>query len=77
MPEFSTKANAMTRIFPAIVTVSLLTSGSPLWYHVMEGGGLPDTSHVNMISVPVETSLLLLGALVMLTGPEKDGNRIE
>ena len=77
MPERSTKANSMVRTFLGIFTLPLLTSGCPLWYHVMEGVGIPDTSHVNMIAVPVRTSLLSLGALVMVVGPEKDGNRIK
>ena len=71
MPECSTKADAMVTTLPATVTPPLLASGSPLWYHVMEGVGVPDTAHVNMIAVPVRTSLLSLGALVMAAGPRE------
>ena len=75
MPECSTKVDGMVTTPPITVTSPLLASGSPLWYHVMEGAGVPDTSHVDMIAVPVRTSLLSFGALVMPAGPGEGRER--
>ena len=52
-----------------IVTVLSVLNCSPLRYQVMVGAGVPATSQVKVISVPVRTSLMSFGANMIVAGP--------